>query len=121
MLVFGDSGRGDSIESSMKLSLNSSGFRLVFGILAAITGFLKLLLPVEKQVPILGDLVPALAGMAAGFIIIFGFYRENSSNLEHEGQLDRLGDTFLRYKKAAGIVLLVVAALHFLFPKALFL
>ena len=121
LLIFGDSPRGESIESSMKFSFNSGGFHLVLGILAAITGFLKLLMPVEKQVPILGDMVPALAGIVAGFIIIFGFYREHSSHSSREGQLDRLGDTFLRYRKAAGIALVAVAALHFLFPTALFL
>jgi len=121
LLVIGDSFSGDSIESSMKFSLTSSGFRLVLGILAAITGFLKLLMPVEKQVPILGDLIPALAGIAAGFIIIFGFYREHSSRIDYEGQLDRIGDTFLRYRKMAGIILIIVSALHFLFPTALFL
>ena len=121
LLVFTDSFRGESIENSMKFSFNSGGFRLILGICAAIIGFLKLLMPVEKQVPILGDLIPALAGILAGFIIIFGFYREHSSRIEREGQLDRLGDTFLRYRKAAGIALLAVAALHFLFPTALFL
>ena len=121
LLVFGDSVNGDSIESSMKFSFTSSGFRLVLGILAAITGFLKILMPVEKQVPILGDLLPALAGIAAGFIVIFGFYREHSSRIDAEGQLDRIGDTFLRYRKTSGVILLVISALHFLFPTALFL
>jgi hypothetical protein len=72
---------------------------------------------------ILGDLVPALAGIAAGFILIFGFYREHASAVpsENEGKLDRIGETFLHYKKAMGILLLAVSALHFLFPQALFL
>ena len=121
LLIITDTGKNDSIESSMKISLSSGGPRLVLGIAAAVTGFLKLLSPVEKQVPILGDLIPAAAGIAAGFMIIFGFYREHSSHIEKEGQLDRIGDTFLRYKKIAGIILLAVALLHFLFPTALFL
>jgi hypothetical protein len=121
LLVFTEVRDSDSIENSMKFSLSSGGFRLTVGILAALTGILKLLSPVEKQIPILGDLLPALAGIVAGFIIIFSFYRENSSKIDNEGQLDRIGDAFLHYKKAAGFALLVVAALHFLFPTALFL
>ena len=121
LLVFADAGKSDSIESSMKFSIASGSFRLILGILAAIIGILKLLSPVGGQIPILGDLVPALTNIAAGFIIIFGFYREQSSRIDSEGQLDRIGDTFLRYKKAAGIAMLAVAALHFLFPTALFL
>ena len=121
MFLFGDRIENGSIESSMKFSLSSNGFRLILGIVSAIIGVLKLFSPVMNRVYILGDLLPALAGIAAGFILIFGFYREHSASIESEGQLDRIGDTFLRYKKAAGIALLLVAALHFFFPTALFL
>ena len=121
LLVFVDNDKESSIEISMKFPFASGGFRLVLGILAAITGILKLLSPVNGQIPILGDLLPALAGIAAGFVIIFGFYRENSSRVDQESQLDRVGDAFLRYKKAAGILLIAIAVLHFLFPTALFL
>jgi len=121
LLVFGDALDGDSANKGFKLFLSSNGFRLVLGILAAIIGILKLLSPINNTIPILGDLLPALAGLAAGFILIFGFYRENSARSDVEGNLDRIGDTFLHYRKAAGIFLLAIAILHFLFPTALFL
>ena len=106
----------------MKFSPANSTFRLVLGFLTGATGILKLLSPSERPL-ILGDLIPALAGIAAAFILIFGFYREHASSggLENEGRLDRIGDTFLRYKKIAGVGLLAVALLHFLFPAVLFL
>jgi len=121
LLVFGDAIEGDSTSNGFKLFLSSWGLRLVLGILAAITGILKLLSPIMNKIPILGDILPALAGLAAGFVLIFGFYRENSTRNDTEGTLDRIGDAFLHYKKAVGITLLVVAVLHFLFPTALFL
>ena len=121
LLMMGETGDSGTIESSIKFSPFSGGFRLILGILTTLTGMLKLLSPVEKQVPILGDFLPALAGIAAGFILIFGFYREHSTRVDREGRLDRIGDTFLQYKKIAGIVLLVISGLHFLFPNAFFL
>jgi hypothetical protein len=122
ILVFGDAIEGGSTANGFKLFLSSWGFRLVLGILAAITGFLKFLSPIMNKTPVLGDMLPALAGIAAGFTLIFGFYRENSTrNDDTDGKLDRIGDAFLHYKKAVGISLLVIAALHFLFPTALFL
>jgi hypothetical protein len=121
LLVFGDAIEGNSTASGFELFLSSRGLRLFLGILAAITGILKLLSPVMNGMPILGDILPALAGLAAGFILIFGFYRENSVKNDTEGTLDRIGDTFLHYKKAVGVILLAVAVLHFLFPTALFL
>lgn len=123
LLVFGDMIEGGSTAGGFK-SL-SWGVRLVLGILAAITGVLKLLSPYSgdnKTIYILGDFLPALAGISAGFVLIFGFYREKfTRNDDIDGKLDRIGDAFLHYKKAVGISLLVIAALHFLFPAALFL
>jgi len=120
LLVFGDTLEGDSATRGIRGFISSGGFRLVLGILAAIIGVLKFLLP-KKGPPILGDMLPAVAGIAAGFILIFGFYRENSVKHDNEGNLDRVGDALLHYKKPAGVVFLAAAALHFLFPTAFFL
>jgi len=116
-LVFEDAIERNSTGKSFR---SSWGFRLVLGILAAIMGILKLLLPMTKPA-ILGDLLPALAGIVAGYVLIFGFYRDNSVKSETGGKLDKLGDTFLNNKKIVGIALLIVTLLHFLFPTALFL
>ena len=125
ILFSGSNGENEPIEISAgkrRFSLLNPIFHLVLGVLSAVTGVLKLLSPAGKQIPILGDLVPAAACMAAGFIMIFGIYRrEVSSSLTEDGQLDRIGENFLRYRKALGLALLAVAVLHFLFPQALFL
>ena len=120
MLIIGNIEESGTIEKSMKFSFTGGGFRLIIGIAAAVTGLLKLFSP-YMGVFFLGDLLPALAGIAAGFILIFGFYREHSNRPDVEGKLDKIGDIFLRYKKAAGFVLLAIALLHFLFPEPVFL
>jgi hypothetical protein len=120
LFIFGEFGENSTIEGSMKKSLFGGGFRLVFGIIAASIGILKLLSPYEGM-PIFGDLIPALAGIVSGFLLIFAFYRENSTKVENEGALNQIAEVFLHYKKISGIALLVVAALHFLFPRAFFL
>jgi len=122
ILILGDTAEDASPEKGFKFFLSSWGFRLVLGILAAVTGVLKLLSPISNTTPILGDMLPALAGLSAGFTLIFGFYRENSAKSGGtEGTLDRVGDTFLQNRKVLGIALLVISVLHFLFPTALFL
>jgi hypothetical protein len=124
LFVFADLSGGDTAEDGAKFSSVGSGFRLIIGILAAVTGILKLLLPMGengRMVPILGDLLPALASLIAGFMLIFGFYRERSSNVDSEEKINRFGEIALHYKKAVGIALLAIALLHFLFPSALFL
>jgi hypothetical protein len=125
LFVFADLDGGDSAEDSVKFSSIGSGFRLIIGILAAVTGILKLLLPMGDAgkigLPILGDLLPALASLTAGFMLIFGFYRERSPHVDSEEKINHFGEIALHYKKAVGIALLAVALLHFLFPSALFL
>ena len=122
LFVFADLSGGDSAQNNAKFSSISSGFRLIMGILAAITGILKLLLPMPMGgMPILGDLLPAVASLTAGFMLIFGFYRERSSHVDSEEKINRFGEVALHYKKAVGIALLAIALLHFLFPLALFL
>jgi membrane-bound ClpP family serine protease len=126
MLIIGNVEESSTIEKNIKFSLTGGGFRLILGIVTAIVGILKLFSPFEKLdhspgVFFLGDLFPAIVGIASGFILVFGFYREHSAKIDGEGKLDKIGDVFLRYKKAAGFVLLAVALLHFLFPRAIFL
>ena len=105
----------------MRFSLRSNTFRLILGIVCAVVGVLKLLSPSMDGMPFFGDLIPALAGITAGFVLIFGYYREQSSVSAGEGKLDQIGDAFLKYKKGVGFILLAAAALHFLFPQALLL
>lgn len=94
-------------------------FRLVLGILTAITGFFKLLTTVRGDVPVIGDLLPALAGLAGGFILLYEFYRLRSTL--DETTLPKLMYTIISSKKYVGIICLVAACLHFLFPTVLFI
>jgi hypothetical protein len=117
ILGFGRDDPEAAIETSIRFSLNNNTFRLVLGILITITGLLKLLSPID--IPVIGDLLPALLGLAAGFILLFEYYREQST-VDSE-KMARFEESIGRYKKWIGFALLVSAALHFLFPRALFL
>ena len=94
-------------------------FRLVLGILTALTGFFKLLTVVRGDVPVVGDLLPALAGLAGGITLLYEFYKKRSSF--DETSLPSLFRSLVTGQRYIGIVSLVSAALHFLFPTVLFL
>jgi hypothetical protein len=112
----------DSIEKSIRFSLNTPTFHLVLGILCAVTGILKLLSPTMDGILLLGDLIPAAAGVLAGILLIFGIYRQDiSAAPDNPGALDRLGISLLKFRRTVGFGLIIVAFLHFLFPQALFL
>lgn len=94
-------------------------FRLVLGILTGIVGFFKLLTVVRGDVPVLGDLFAAVAGMAAGFMLLYEFYRTRSTVKEES--VHPVVMRFISSKRYVGIIAIVSAAAHFLFPTVLFL
>ena len=96
------------------------GFRTVVGVLAAGVGFLKLLvLSAPQDVPVVGDLLPALAGLAMGATLIVQVLREKA-DVPKEA-ITRVEQIVLAYRVPLGLAGLAVAALHFLLPGALFL
>jgi len=118
ILILGDEDAGLELKSGF--SLKDETFRLVVGILSAVTGLLKLLSAIRGDVPVIGDLIPALMGFLTGFILVFEYYR-NRSSLEDSGQSEKIDRILVNNKKIIGIAALVAAALHFLFPGVLLL
>jgi uncharacterized membrane protein YuzA (DUF378 family) len=94
-------------------------FRLIIGILSGITGFFKLLTAVRGDVPVIGDLVPALVGLAGGFTLLYEFYRTRST--VEEDTLPPFVQKIVSSKRYVGIACIIAAVLHFLFPTILFL
>jgi hypothetical protein len=94
-------------------------FRLILGVLTMATGFFKLLSAVRGDVPVLGDLLPSAAGLAAGFVLLYEFYRSHSTVPVAENH--QLETIFMRHKKWFGLTAIISAAAHFLFPTVLFL
>ncbi|GHU73444.1 hypothetical protein FACS189450_13240 [Spirochaetia bacterium] len=109
----------NSIESSLKFSLRNETFRLVLGILTMATGLLKLLSSTQGDLPIIGDMIPAVTGLAAGFILLFGYYQGRS--VIDDDKNTRLGEIVSKNRKWIGFAAMAAAALHFLFPQALLL
>jgi len=118
-VLFTGSENDSGTESFPRLPINSPSFFLILGIISIVTGVLKLLSPTLDGILILGDLFPAAGGVIAGLMLIFGIYRQNTA--VNEGELERLGKNLLTFRKPIGIGLLIIALVHFLFPKALFL
>ena len=111
--------------------LRNKTFRLVMGVLCTLTGILKLLSPIEGDLPLVGDLFPALSALTAGFILLFEFYKNHASPAlkpEDGGFSEDISDpgkklepVLIRNKRAIGFAALAAAALHFIFPQVLLL
>ncbi|MCR4627712.1 MAG: hypothetical protein K5640_08710 [Treponema sp.] len=93
-------------------------FLLVVGILATFTGLMKLLSVVRNDIPVIGDLLPALAGLFGGFTVVLAYYLMTAT--EPLGLPDFVHNIFIKGHKYIGIFCIVAALLHFVFPGALF-
>lgn len=95
----------------------NDAFRLAIGILTIVSGVFKLLSAIQGDVPVLGDIIPAIIGFAAGSVLVLEYYRKTSTL---EPSMPSLLELFLNnYKKQIGFLAITAAVLHFLFPQVL--
>jgi hypothetical protein len=106
-------------ENNFSFSFDNEVFRLILGAASIFTGLLKILSPVAGNIPVIGDLVPALANLGGGFILVFGYYR-NRTTVRSEA-VEKLGDIIDKNRKIAGFVSIGAAVLHFVFYSVPFL
>lgn len=90
------------------------GMRVTLGIVGFLTGFLKLLSVTKGDVPVVGDLVPALTGLVTGTALLFDRYKEKST--VQSKMLETADKVLLNNKSILGTAAVVVGALHFLLP-----
>lgn len=94
-------------------------FRLIIAILTFITGLMMLLTPIQDDVRVVGDLIPAIAGLAGGFALLLEYYSGKSAQAASLPKV--LVNIFVGGKRYLGVVCILAGILHFIFPKVLFL
>ena len=99
--------------------MENTGFRLGLGVATFVIGFLKFLAVSPDDVPVVGDLIPALAGLIMGLILLLQYYRSRST--VSSPTLDKVENIFGRNSGVFGTAGMIIAVLHFLLPRILFL
>ena len=92
---------------------------IILGIVTFIVGFLKILSVSPGDVKVVGDLIPALAGMIMGFTLVLGYYRDKSS--VRSDAVERMDNLLLSNKTTLGVIGMISAVLHFFLHSVLFL
>ena len=95
--------------------LREKGIKFTLGLTALVVGVLKILSPIQGDVPVVGDIVPVITGIALGGILLVQFFKE-SSDVTSE-TVDKLFGFVEKNRKYVGIVGVVSAILHFLMPR----
>ncbi|MFW6339205.1 MAG: hypothetical protein ACOC25_09770 [Alkalispirochaetaceae bacterium] len=96
-----------------------AGFRLTMAIITFVVGFLKLLSVSPGDVPVVGDLLPALAGMVMGFTLFLQYYKDRTT--VESSSLTSLDRIFGNNSAIIGTLGIIVAILHFFLHRVLFL
>lgn len=96
-----------------------TGFQLAMGVITFVVGFAKLLSVTDGNVPVVGDLLPALSGMVMGFILVFQYYQERT-NIRSTA-VDSVDRVFGRNSGTFGMIGIIVGVVHLLVPGFLFL
>lgn len=118
---------GDSLfDKRLNFAINAKGsffddmtFRLIIAILSGLVGVMKLLSTVQNDVPVIGDLIPALAGLCACFALLVEYYSQKT-HLPFKMPAV-LSTVFVSGRKYLGVFCILAGILHFIFPRVLFL
>jgi len=99
--------------------MQNDGFRLGLGIVTFVVGFFKLLSVSEGDVPVVGDILPAISGLVLGMILLLQYYRGRSN--VSSPFVDTIDNIFGKNSAVFGTVGILIGILHFLLHRVLFL
>jgi hypothetical protein len=106
--------------ASFKNLRGNRAAQIVIGVIALCVGVITLFVRAPGDtVPIVGDLLPSLAGIAMGLTLLVESFRQQ---VDSRGpQAEKLSKALMSYRVPAGIAGVSIAVLHFLFPAAVIL
>lgn len=119
LIILFENSLNEEQNSSLSNFIKNETFRLILGILLCIIGIFKLLSPIYNDFPIIGDLLPALTNILAGMFFLISYFKQVS--MSDTDILHPFMQNIIKFSRYIGIMSLVVAVLHFLFPTVLLL
>ncbi len=99
--------------------LSGGGVRASIGGVAAVVGFFKLFIrSTPTDLRVVGDLFPALVGIAMGGALILEFMDKRNESGEPNEAVGRAASTLTRYRVPLGMAGILIGVLHFFIPGA---
>ena len=103
------------IESSPYLIARKKVVSLVLGFSAFVIGVVKLFVVCQPDIILIGDLLPAMAGIISGMCLLINYYLEYGKNQIILSPAFKL--IFVDWKKFIGFCVLIIGVLHFILPQ----
>ena len=108
----------EASRTSVMKGVNNPVFRLVIGVLAVFIGFMKILSVFSGDLPIIGDILPAFAGLLGGASLLIEYFVSSSDSIYVP---DNIQTVFIDSRKSIGVICVVAGLLHFILPKVILL
>ena len=111
---------------SFRFLQKNRSIQIVAGLVTAVIGILKLIFRSPgEDIVVVGDLLPAAAGIILGVILIGEAFRqhpkEGQAQDKVEKSVEKVTESIAPYRIPVGIAGAVIGLAHFLFPGVLFL
>jgi len=114
LVVASEAGNGKGFFGAARKLFEENNIRFGLGLASLVIAFFKLLSPIEGDVPVIGDFLPVIAGLATGGILLFDFFR-GSSDIRSP-TVDRIESGIVAYRKYIGLGAALTGILHFFMP-----
>ena len=119
-LVSGSLGENLTSLASLWDILGRRGVKVTLGLSSLTVGFVKLIVRSPNDtVPVAGDLLPALVGMALGLALLLDSFKPDVSS--SDSVVEKAGKLALLYRIPIGAAGILAALLHFFFSGAVIL
>jgi len=108
----------ESFANDMNFTRNA-GFRLILGIVAFLVGFVNLFKTYEIDIAVIGDLLPSLAGMLGGILLLSDYVssHKSKSSSESGGLAEKVERFSAPYLTIVGVSSMIIGILHAILPR----
>lgn len=112
---------GEKLPSTAPLFklISSPGIRGLLGILAFLVGFFSLIIVLPGDVPVVGDLLPAISALFTGTGLVLEYYQSKTTT--QTNLVEKLDGFLLKNKTFFGLLAIILGVLHFILPTVMFI
>jgi purine-cytosine permease-like protein len=94
-------------------------YLITFSIVAAVTGVFKIISVYNGDIPVIGDLLPAVISILIAIFLFFSY--QKNKNGEIKSSFEKTDTLIQKYRNILGIAAITISLLHFFFPNVLFI
>ncbi|CAD7838800.1 hypothetical protein S1OALGB6SA_2358 [Olavius algarvensis spirochete endosymbiont] len=98
--------------------MNNGLYRIVLVAASILIGFINLFSIYPEDIAVLGDLLPSLAGIVAGILLLVDYLRNRIAKTETTEIAEEVEQNSAPYLSIVGIGSVIIGILHAVFPKA---